>query len=212
LPELTSLKRSRWRRGFENYAHVERNNQMVASQQLTPGMTLSIEGKLYRVESVVKVTAPKGQPFIKSKLRDLTSDKVIEKNFKVGQEVKDVTLEERNLEFLYLEGKSYLFLDIGTLEQVLVPPEVIGEKVNFLKEGIALQATFYGDTIFSVELPQFLELMVAKTEAATDKNSLANATKAAILETGAAIAVPPFIEAGDVIKVDTRTQEYIQRV
>jgi elongation factor P len=185
---------------------------MVASQQLTPGMTLSIEGKLYRVESVVKVTAPKGQPFIKSKLRDLTSDKVIEKNFKVGQEVKDVTLEERNLEFLYLEGKSYLFLDIGTLAQVLVPPEVIGEKVNFLKEGIALQATFYGDTIFSVELPQFLELMVAKTEAATDKNSLANATKEAILETGAAIAVPPFIEAGDVIKVDTRTQEYIQRV
>jgi elongation factor P len=185
---------------------------MVSSQQLTPGMTLSIDTVLYRVESVVKVTAPKGQPFIKAKLRELTSDKVIEKNFKVGQEVKDVALEERNLEFLYLEGKNYLFLDIGTLEQVLVPSEVIGDKVNFLKEGIGLQATFYGDTIFSVELPQFLELMVAKTEAATDKNSLANATKEAILETGAAIEVPPFIEAGDVIKVDTRTHEYIQRV
>jgi elongation factor P len=191
---------------------VEKNNQMIASQQLTPGMTLSVEQKLYRVESVVKVTAPKGQPFIKTKLRDLASDKIIEKNFKVGQEVKDVALEERNLEFLYLEGKSYLFLDIGTLEQVLVPPDVIGEKVNFLKEGIVLQATFYGETIFSVELPQFLELLVAKTEAATDKNSLANATKEAILETGAAIVVPPFIEAGDVIKVDTRTKEYIQRV
>ena len=82
---------------------------MVASQQLTPGMTLSIENKLYRVESVVKVTAPKGQPFIKTKLRDLASDKVVEKNFKVGQDVKDVALEERSLEFLYLEGKSYLF-------------------------------------------------------------------------------------------------------
>jgi elongation factor P len=185
---------------------------MVASQQLTPGMTLSIENKLYRVESVVKVTAPKGQPFIKSKLRDLSSDKVLEKNFKVGQDVKDVALEERSLEFLYLEGKSYLFLDIGTLEQVLVPPEVIGDKVNFLKEGIPLQATFYGDTIFSVELPQFLELLVAKTDSALDKNSLSNSTKEAILETGAAIEVPPFIEAGDVIKVDTRTQEYIQRV
>jgi elongation factor P len=185
---------------------------MVASQQLTPGMTLSVENKLYRVESVVKVTAPKGQPFIKTKLRDLTSDKVIEKNFKIGQEVKDVALEERNLEFLYLEGKSYLFLDIGTLEQVLVSPEVIGDKVNFLKEGIAIQAIFYGDTISSVELPQFLELMVAKTESATDKNSLSNSTKEAILETGAAIEVPPFIEAGDVIKVDTRTKEYIQRV
>ena len=186
---------------------------MVASQQLTPGMTLSVDGKLYRVESVIKVTAPKGQPFIKTKLRELTGDKVVEKNFKVGQEVKDVALEERSLEFLYLEGKSYLFLDTGTLNQVLVPPDVIHEKVNFLKEGTELQATFYGDTIFAVELPQFLELMVAKTETPTEKNgTLSNATKAAILETGASVAVPPFIEAGDVIKVDTRTKEYIQRV
>lgn len=185
---------------------------MVSSQQLTPGMTLSLENKLFRVESVVKVTAPKGQPFIKAKLRDLSSDKLIERNFKVGQDVNDVSLEERNLEFLYLEGKNYLFLDIGNLEQVLVPPDVIGDKVNFLKEGTDLQATFYGDTIFSVELPQFLELMVSKTDAASDKGSLSNATKEAILETGAAIEVPPFIEAGDVIKVDTRTKEYIQRV
>lgn len=185
---------------------------MVSSQQLTPGMTLSLENKLYRVESVVKVTAPKGQPFIKAKLRDLASDKISERNFKVGQDVKDVALEERFLEFLYLEGKNYLFLDIGTLDQVLVPPDVIADKVNFLKEGIELQATFYGETIFSVELPQFLELMVAKTEPATDKNSMSNATKAGILETGATIQVPPFIEAGDVIKVDTRTKEYIQRV
>jgi elongation factor P len=186
---------------------------MVASQQLTPGMTLSVENKLYRVESVIKVTAPKGQPFIKSKLRDLSTDKIVEKNFKIGQEVKDVSLEERRLEFLYLEGKSYLFLDIGNLEQVLVPPDVIGDKVNFLKEGIELLATFYGETIFSVELPQFLELMVSKTENPLEKNnSLSNATKQAILETGASIPVPPFIEAGDVIKVDTRTLEYIQRV
>ncbi len=144
---------------------------MVASQQLTPGMTLSLDNKLYRVESVVKVTAPKGQPFIKSKLRDLSNDKMIEKNFKVGQEVKDVSLDERRLEFLYLEGKSYLFLDIGNLEQVLVPPDVIAEKVNFLKEGIELQATFYGETIFSVELPQFLELMISKVENPTEKTA-----------------------------------------
>lgn len=186
---------------------------MVASQQLTPGITLSLEHKLYRVESIIKVTAPKGQPFIKSKLRDLSTDEVIEKNFKVGQEVKDVSLDERRLEYLYLEGKNYLFLDIENLEQVLVPPDVIADKVNFLKEGIELQATFYGETIFSVELPQFLELMVSKIENPTEKSdSLSNATKKAVLETGAAIEVPPFIEAGDVIKVDTRTQEYVQRV
>ena len=175
-------------------------------------MTLSLDKKLYRVESIVKVTAPKGQPFIKTKLRDVSSDAVVEKNFKVGQEVNDVTLEERGLEFLYLEGKNYLFLDIGNLNQILVSPDVIGDKVNFLKEGIDLLATFYGDMIFSVELPQFLELMVSKTDVPTDKSSIANSSKEAVLETGATIEVPSFIEAGDVIKVDTRTQEYIQRV
>ncbi len=185
---------------------------MIPSQQIVPGMTLSLEGKLFRVESVVKVTVAKGQPFIKTSLRNLANDKMVEKNFKVGLEVSDVQLEERQIEFLYLEGKNYLFLDIGNLDQVLVPPDVIGDNVNFLKEGTPLEATFYGETIFSVELPQFLELMVSKTGDPTEKGAHSNSTKEAVLETGARLEVPPFIEAGDVIKVDTRTQEYIQRV
>ncbi len=184
---------------------------MVTSNQLTPGMTLSITGKLFKVESMVKVTVPKGQPFIKTKLRNLSNDKIIEKNFKPGQELKDVSLEERKLEYLYLEGSSYLFLDVTNLEQVLVPPDVVSDRVHFLKEGTQLQATFYGDTIFSVELPQFLELMVTKTESSNGA-AIAGATKKAVLETGAEIDVPRFIESGDVIKVDTRTKEYIQRV
>lgn len=185
---------------------------MVASQQVTPGMTLSIDDKLYRVDSAVKVTVAKGQPFIKLKLRTLTTDKVIEKNLKIGQEVQEVLLQERRLEYLYLEGKNYLFLDIDNLDQVLVPSEIVGEKMHFLKEGIGVQAIFYGPTIFSLDLPQFLELMVAKTEPAMEGAALSHATKDAVLETGAVVVVPPFIEAGDVIKVDTRTLEYIQRV
>lgn len=184
---------------------------MVQSQNVIPGMVLSIADKLFRVESSVKVTVPKGQPFIKTKLRNLTSDKVMEKNFKVGQEVDEVSLGERRLEFLYLEGKNYLFLDIGNLEKVFVPPEVIGDKVEFLKEGIAIHANFYGETVFSVELPQFLELMIAKTEPA-EGNAMTNTLKKAVLETGAELSVPRFIEVGDVIKVDTRTREYIQRI
>lgn len=185
---------------------------MVASQQITPGMTLSIEGKLYRVDSSVKVTVAKGQPFIKTKLRSLDDEKSVEKNFKVGQEVKDVSLQERKLEFLYLEGKNYLFLDVANLDQVLITPEIIGDKMHFLKEGTELLATFYGDTVFSVELPQFLELMVTKAEPVPEGAALANTTKVVVLETGATVDAPPFIEAGDVIKIDTRTKEYIQRV
>ncbi len=186
---------------------------MTTSNQLTPGMTLSIDGKIYRVESCVKVTVAKGGvPFIKTKLRDLQSEDVVEKNFKLNQPVQDVSLAERRLEYMYLEGKDYLFLDIGSLEQVLVPSSVIEDKMNYLKEGIELKAMFYGTSIFSVELPQFLELMVVKTEAGEAAVNVANATKVAVLETGAKIEVPLFVESGDIVKVDTHTNEYIQRV
>ncbi|MGZ3632899.1 MAG: elongation factor P [Parachlamydiaceae bacterium] len=182
---------------------------MVQSNQLTPGMTISVGDHLYRVDSAVKVTTPKGAPFIKCKLRELESEKVIEKNFKLGQTIKDVALAERKLEFLYLEGKDYLFLDIGNLEQVLVSPQIIGAKANYLKEGVDIKASFYGDTIFSVELPQFLELMISKIDNPT---VVVNGTKMAVLETGAKIEIPSFIEVGDIIKIDTRTDEYVQRM
>lgn len=179
---------------------------MTTTNQLSPGMVLNIGGKLYRVESSVRVTVPKGAPFIKTKLKDMASGKVSERNFKLNQAVTDVALEDRNLEFLYLEGKNYLFLDLGNLEQVLVPQDVVANSAQYLKEGVQLKAFFYGDTVFTIELPQFLEIMVTKTEAGNAGN------KTAILETGARIEVPPFVESGDIIKVDTKTDEYIQRV
>lgn len=185
---------------------------MTTTNQLAPGMTISLDDKIYRVESCVKVTVAKGVPFIKTKLKDLMSDDVVEKNFKLNQPVQDVSLAERRLEYLYLEGKDYLFLDIGNLEQVLVPSQVIGDKVNYLKEGTELKAMFYGNSIFSVELPQFLELMVVKTEESQSAAHVANATKIAVLETGAKVEVPMFVESGDIVKVDTQTNEYIQRV
>ena len=185
---------------------------MATSNQIAPGMTISLDNKVYRVESAVKVTVPKGTPFIKTKLKNLMTDETVEKNFKVGQAVQDVSLSERKLEFLYLEGKDYLFLDVSHLDQVVVPRDVIGDKVNYLKEGIEIKAMFYGNSVFSVELPQFLELMVVKTEESDSENPMANATKVALLETGARIDVPLFIESGDIIKVDTQLNEYIQRV
>jgi elongation factor P len=184
---------------------------MVASNNINPGMTLSINGKLYRVESSVKVTVPKGTPFIKTKLRDLTTNDLVEKSFKPDQTVKDVAFSERRLEFLYLEGKDYLFLDIGNLEKILVPEDIVGANINYLKEGVELKASMYGDTIFAVELPQFLELMVAKIEN-EDRKTAASGTRMAVIETGARVEVPPFIEVGDIIKIDTKTDEYIQRV
>lgn len=183
---------------------------MVQSNNITPGMVLSITGKLYRVESSVKVSVPKGTPFIKTKLRDLSSQALVEKSFKLNQDIKDVSLEDRRLEFLYLEGKDYLFLDIATLEKVKIPSSIVAEQANYLKEGVELRASLHGNKIFAVELPQFLELMVSRTDAPAKGG--ANAARIAVLETGAKVEVPPFIEVGDIIKVDTKTGEYIQRV
>lgn len=179
---------------------------MVASSHLSPGMTVSINGKLYRVESSVKVTVPKGTPFVKAKLRDLTTNGVVEKSFKLDQQVKDVSLVERRLEFLYPEDNGFLFLDVGNLDQIIVPEDVVGTKVTFMKEGVEVKASFYGDSIFAIELPQYLELMISKIEGETTNN------RKAVLETGAKIVVPQFVEAGDIVKVDTATEEYIQRV
>ncbi len=185
---------------------------MTTSNQITPGMTLNIDGKIYRVESSVKVTVAKGPPFVKTKLRNLITEELIEKSFKPDQIVQEVSLVERALEFLYPEGKEYLFLDTGNLEQVQVPSSILGNKIHFLKEGIQVKAMFYGDTIFAVELPQFLEIMVVKTEDLPAQDASAEGNKSAVLETGAKMSVPLFIESGDVIKVDTHAHEYIQRV
>lgn len=182
---------------------------MTTANQITPGMTLNIDGKIFRVESSVKVTIAKGVPFVKTKLRNLVTEEVIERNLKLDQIVQEVSLLERTLEFLYPEGKEYLFLDIGNLENVLVPANILAEKIHFLKEGIEVKAMFYGDTIFAVELPQFLEIMVVKTEGVSGETST---TKKAVLETGAKVEVPLFIESGDVIKVDTHLGDYVQRV
>ncbi len=185
---------------------------MAVTNQVSPGITIILNNKIYRVESVAKVNVSKGTPFLKTKLRDLSSDEVIEKNFKVNQEVKEVNLEERDLEFLYPENKKYLFLDANNLEQVLIGIDILGNKINYLKEGTAVKARFYGSSVFSVELPAFLELMVVKTENMQGDLKVSESSKAAILETGAKIEVPLFIEVGDVIKVDTQKQEYIQRI
>jgi len=184
----------------------------LTSNQMTPGIMISIDNKIYRVESAVKVTVAKGNPFIKTKLKDMMTDALVEKNFKEAQVVKEVTLDERSLEFLYLEGKDYLFLDIGSLENILVSKSIIGDKVHYIKEGIIVKAMFYGDTIFSLELPQFLELMIVKTESDEGAMPSAGTTKAAYLETGAKIDVPLFVETGDIVKVDTAANEFVQRV
>lgn len=184
----------------------------TTTNQITPGMTIDLDGIIYRVESSVKISAPKGASFIKTKLRELSCDKILEKNFKLDQPIQEISLQEHQLEFLYPEKEGYLFLDINSLAQLTVPRKILGNKINYLKEGIAVKAVLHETQIFSVELPQFLELMIVKTSSTEEAMAASSTTKKATVETGATLDVPLFIEAGDIIKVDTQTNEYVQRV
>jgi elongation factor P len=189
---------------------------MAASNQnsntINPGSIIELEDGLYRVESSVKMTVTKGKPFIKTKLRNVTTADEIEKNFKPGQQVKEVALAERTLEYLYPDGDLYMFLDINLLDVVGVATEVVGTKELYLKEGVEVKGTFYGDVVAAVELPNFLELMIKSVDGDEEEGVANNAPRMATLETGARVEVPGFVEAGDVIKVDTKANEYIQRV
>jgi len=182
----------------------------VLVQQLVPGTTIRFEGKILLLEQIIKVTLPKGPPFFKATLKDPVTSEIIERNFKPDQEIEEVKISKRRLEYLYLEGSEHLFLDIDNLEQILVPQEIVKDRANFLKEGIEIRALFYGDTVFSVELPQFLELLVVSVK--DQGGGLVGGSKIASLETNAEIEVPMFIEVGDIIKVDTTLNIYIQRV
>ena len=145
---------------------------MITSNQLSPGMTIVIDQKIYRVESAVMVTVAKGVPFVKTKLKNIMTDEALEKSFKLEQQIEEVRLAEKRLEYLYLEGKSHLFLDIDSLDQVLVMQSIIEDKVQFLKEGIQIKAMFYGEQIFSVELPQFWKLWFQKLTRSTRRTFL----------------------------------------
>lgn len=182
---------------------------MVLCSQLTAGMIIRLENKIYRVDSVSKVAIGKAKAFMQLGLCDLQSYKEAEKKLKVDQEVQEVQLLSSCIEFLYPEDRGFTFLDIDELEQVYVDQAVVGPKINYLKEGVQVVASRYGGEVYAIELPQFLELMVAKVDA---KAKTVQGEHMVVLETGAKISAPLFVEEGDVVKVDTRSEEFVQRV
>lgn len=186
---------------------------MILANQLAHGMTISLgENKYYRVESATKVTVQKTMQLIKVKLRNIFNDEIIEKTFKPTQKVEEVSIQDHKLEYLYPQDGTFVFLDITTLDLVSVGKGGIGEAVYFLKEGTEVKASCFGKTIFSIELPQFLELMVSSIGGTSKRSSEDGAMRIAKLESGAEIEVPPFVDVGDIVKVDTKSKEYIQRV
>lgn len=187
---------------------------MVSANQITLGMILSLEGGHYCVETLSKVTKEGERAAVQVKLRDIANDQTSDRTFQASDTVRDVVPSERVLEFLYPQDRDYLFLDINTLEEVTIVSSVIGARIEYMQAGVQVRASAYSDAIFAIELPQFLELMVANVEDQFVESTISGSvpSKKATLETGATLKVPSFVEVGDVIKVDTRAEEYIQRI
>lgn len=185
---------------------------MITSNDFKTGMTIELEGEVYSIVDFQHVKPGRGSAFVRSKLRHLMSGKIVEKTFRAGEKVNRAHLEKREMQFLYSAEDMYYFMDTETFEQYTITKDQLNEKIDFLKENMTISILFYQGEEISIELPVFVELSVTETEPGVKGNTASGGSKPAKLETGLTVNVPFFISNGDVIKVDTRTGEYVERV
>jgi elongation factor P len=185
---------------------------MATVGEFRRGMTLRIEGELYVVTEFQHVNPGNWRPFIRTKLKSLKSGKIIEKTFRTSDTVDEVRLETRDMQYLYNTDDIYHFMDTTTYEQIPISGDVIGEGIKYFKENLEVQVVFYEERPISVQVPTFVEVKVVETEPGVKGDTVTNVLKPAKVETGATINVPLFVNEGDIIKVDTRTDTYIERV
>jgi len=176
-------------------------------------MVLNLDGQLWQVVEFQHVKPGKGPAFVRTKLKNVESNKNVDKTFNAGTKVETATVDKRTMQYLYNDGTSFVFMDTETYEQTEVPPEIVGGAADFLLENMeAIVATHEGRVLF-IELPPSVELTITYTEPGVVGDSATGRTKPATLETGAEIQVPLFIEQGEKIKVDTRDGgSYLSRV
>jgi elongation factor P len=185
---------------------------MIDAGELRKGTVIELDGDIFQILEYQHVKMQQRQPVVKLKLRGVRSGNFIEKNFQSGDKVATVFLEHRPVQYLYNDGHLYYFMDNETYEQFVLAPDQIGDDTRFLREGLALEIlTCKGDTV-SVELPASVELRVAETDPGFKGDRATAGTKPAKLETGVTLQVPLFINTGDVVKINTRTGAYLEKI
>ena len=184
---------------------------MVSTNSLKNGMTLKIDGDLWRVDYFQHVKPGKGGAFVRTTLKGVRNGKTVDRTFRAGENVDQAILEKRSLQYLYREGEQYVFMDTEHFEQTYVPQDAMAETTRWIKEGDTIDLVFHEGEVVDVNLPASVELEIAETEPGIQGDRVSGATKPATLETGAVVQVPLFINTGEKVKVDTRTNEYISR-
>lgn len=176
------------------------------------GMVIRFNNDLYIITEFHHVSPGNWRAFVRTRLKNIKSGRVVEQRFRAGEEVDEVRVEHQNWQFLYVDGDDYIFMNTETFDQQPVPKNMLGDAVKFLKEQDEVELLVESENIIAVELPNFLELTVESAEPGVRGDTANNVTKPATLETGATLNVPLFINPGDKIRIDTRSGQYVERV
>jgi len=185
---------------------------MPSTSDFRPGLVIKYNNELWTVVEFQHVNPGNWRAFVRTKLKNLKSGKVIENRFRAGESIDVIRIERKEFQFLYHDGSGYVFMDKDTYDQITVQPDEIGDGAQFLKDGESIDILFNGTDITGIELPITVELKVVETVPGVRGDSANAGTKPAQLETGATVNVPLFINEGDMLKIDTRTGDYIERV
>ncbi len=180
--------------------------------EIRNGTTFDLEGNVYQVIWFQHVKPGKGAAFVSTKLRNVITGGVIEKTFRPTEKLDEAFVDRRDMTYSYADGDLYYFMDNETYEQVPIGKDIVGDALKFVKENEICKVCSYKGSVFSVEPPLFVELQIIDTEPGFKGNTATNATKPAIVETGAKVMIPLFIDNGEYIRIDTRTEEYLSRV
>ena len=183
----------------------------ISTADFKNGMTLDLEDGLFQLVEFQHVKPGKGGAFVRTTLKNARTGAVVERTFRAGERMERAVIDKREMQYLYNDGESYVFMDNSTYDQLPVPPATLGEATNFLVEQSTAILMMYGDEIVGVDLPASVELSIAQTEPGIQGDRVSGAKKPATLETGLVVQVPLFIEPGERVKVDTRSGEFISR-
>ena len=184
---------------------------MVTAGDFRNGVTFEMDGNVYSIIEFQHVKPGKGAAFVRTKIRNVISGAVTEKTFNPNDKYPTAFIERKDMEYLYNDGDLYYFMDSETYEQLPISPNVLGDNFRFVKENMVCKVLSYKGNVFGIEPPNFVELQVTETEPGVKGDTATNVTKPATLETVAEIKVPIFINEGEMIRVDTRTGEYMER-
>lgn len=184
----------------------------VDTSQFKNGLKLELDGEPCVMTFFQHVKPGKGGAFVRTKLKNLRTGRMVEKTFRSGEKVEEADIDERKMQYLYQDGESLVFMDNDTYDQMSLSMEKVGQTRKFLKENTDVEIVLYKGDAISIELPAFIHAQITQTDPGLKGDTASGATKPATLETGAVIQVPLFIKEGETVRVDTRTGEYVERV